>query len=60
MHNNGGDLGKLFNMNINNNNSNLEQLMIENNNILRSKNLSVNNVNKFNVSSKNISIVRGR
>jgi hypothetical protein len=58
--NNGGDLGKLFSMNINNNNSNLESLMIENNNILRSKNLSVNNVNKFNVSSKNISIVRGR
>jgi hypothetical protein len=58
--NNGGDLGKLFSMNINNNNSNLESLMVENNNILRSKNLSVNNVNKFNVSSKNISIVRGR
>ena len=58
--NRGGDLGKLFSMNINNNNSNLESLMIENNNILRSKNLSVNNVNKFNVSSKNISIVRGR
>jgi len=44
------------------NTKNIENLLYTNNELLKSKNFNpnINNVNKFNVSSKNISIVRGR
>jgi len=58
--NNGGDMSKLVNMNMNT--KNIENLLYTNNELLRSKNFnpSINNVNKFNVSSSSIKVVRGR
>lgn len=58
--NNGGDMNKLVSMNMNT--KNIENLLYTNNELLRSKNFSpsISNVNKFNVSSSSISIVRGR
>jgi hypothetical protein len=58
--NNGGDMSKLVNMNMNT--KNIENLLYTNNELLRSKNFnpSINNVNKFNVSSTSIKVVRGR
>ena len=58
--NNGGDMSKLVNMNMNT--KNIENLLYTNNELLRSKsfNPSINNVNKFNVSSTSIKVVRGR
>jgi len=58
--NNGGDMSKMVSMNMNT--KNIENLLYTNNELLKSKNFNpnINNVNKFNVSSKNISIVRGR
>lgn len=58
--NNGGDMNKLMSFNMNT--KNIENLLYTNNELLRSKNFSpsISNVNKFNVSSSSISIVRGR
>ena len=58
--NNGGDMSKLVNMNMNT--KNIENLLYTNNELLRSKNFNpnINNVNKFNVSSSSIKVVRGR
>ena len=53
-------MSKLVNMNMNT--KNIENLLYTNNELLRSKNFnpSINNVNKFNVSSSSIKVVRGR
>lgn len=58
--NNGGDMSKLVNMNMNT--KNIENLLYTNNELLRSKNFNpnINNINKFNVSSSSIKVVRGR